>query len=425
LAVAQASVAKNLGLDTSDAEFAQYAVQMEQARARVKFTDAGAFQGGVASALAAGATKEQALAAASAAARLNRDDPGAVGSVANATIATQRVGGFKTPEEAVGFLLSASQQSNVDNLGFQVKNLAPALTAAKLMLKDPDRGRAATQTAALFGTLSKAIGDDTGDITRTNTTSIIGELNKFATEGFTEGTGKKKKTYTLGNDPGTLRGRIDAIANDPVLKAKFIDNMSIENKASREFVKDLLNKGDAYKTFVGASESITAKPEDYEAFAGRLETATPELRAAAVKATTDVREQQRLGSDDVSRRIAAARGKFANALGAVDPNNSLVGVLNRGARLAGFDMMSLAPSNRADPEGLALSYVKQEEARLRGSLFFNRQKTDDQLTPEEAKAVAVLREIKRELETLRQQEMAAANNRGRAAIAERGNHAEK
>jgi hypothetical protein len=141
-----------------------------------------------------------------AAAPFSRLEPENLKQISRASLNIGRVTGVKDPKENIAFLTSASGAAFVDDNAMVAKNLTPAVVAGMAYYRKQDPKEAATQIAAVYGGMTKAGADDTGDSSSTGTIDLISRMAAVF-------------EHRQDIDPGTVAGRLKLIQDRPELRA--------------------------------------------------------------------------------------------------------------------------------------------------------------------------------------------------------------
>lgn len=172
----------------------------------------------VTNAMAAGATSsEDAIAAAKAAAMLNILTPQQTAAATGAAVSLGQAMGGATPQEALNLALTAAGPSAVVDPAKAAQTLSVAVPNVVNQMKDADRRRAAKEAAALFSVMTVEGKDMQGDSSVTAATAFAGQLREFYKDAGVE-------------DPGTLSGRIGLLQKDEQLRAKFLKDLTGEQR---------------------------------------------------------------------------------------------------------------------------------------------------------------------------------------------------
>ena len=140
------------------------------------FRDLGALTDAIGAAVSAGANRDEARSAVSAAAEISKQTPEAVAGLAPAAVDLRRATGSTDGRENLGFLSLAGTQARVVDPQYLARNLAPALISSVATVTEQNKSEAARQSAAIFAAFSKATGDETGKKTKTATIQFTAQL---------------------------------------------------------------------------------------------------------------------------------------------------------------------------------------------------------------------------------------------------------
>jgi hypothetical protein len=165
--------------------------------------------------------------------KIRKFAPTEMAGLAAATIDTQKQTGLGT-DQSLGFLLQLQGQARTKSLKFLAENMTPAVGG--VMNFGADR-----QTAgAMLSALSHGMGDTTGAMSATSAIQLSKQLREFAP----------------GQDIGMS---IEALQNNPEMRAKFLGGASFEAKALPA-IESLLGGGVQAKQFAAARTALSADP---------------------------------------------------------------------------------------------------------------------------------------------------------------------
>lgn len=310
VAATQVELIRNVG---AGPELEQRLAGVESIQESLRFPDRAALISATTQAVssAGGLGIESQLGAVEVAARLAPTAPEDVAPIAGFTEQTMNaLGPGTSPEEAIGFLMSAGAQAGIRSTMVQGRNIAPVVATAGEMGGGPD---AARQAAALFGTLTQV---GSPEESRTATIGLMRALeSQFSAEGVT--------------DPGTLMGRIQAIQQRPELFEELqgsggnIPGVSASLQAT---ARGLLTDpgGLRAQQFATMTQAIQVDESLFEEQATAIEGATRELRGAAAGRAQAGLHERVLGLQSQVARAAEAGETFAD----IDPN-AWMGLLHR------------------------------------------------------------------------------------------------
>lgn len=232
------------------------------------------------------------------AAKLEKLTPENLQTTATSTADLVKATGVKDAREAMALLLSAGSVARPEELGRLSLGAARAVNAGTLSAPGQDKVQAAKEATALFAMLSKV--DKSGESAATATVQLLAQLRELF---------KGRE-----DDPGTIRGRLEAIQGSQDLQKGFLGEFKGNDllaELKEEFVKDL--KGEAI--FKPIFESLTdTKSTDSAELANALKTVTTDVKVfeEALK-TLDLTPQQKLANAQASAQTAVAVQKFGDA----------------------------------------------------------------------------------------------------------------
>jgi hypothetical protein len=211
IARAQSDAVKNFaGLQTVQKQ--ETLDEIKRIALRTGFSDESMLVQAVGAGVSAGATAQQALASAEAAAQLTRVTPDQLPVFSGAAVDLARGTGVTDPQQLLGFLLQTGAVNRATDPAFLAKNLPNVVNNATAMVPSELRQETARQAAAIFSTLTKAGTDVTGDSSNTAATQFMGRMEKFF------GGGELDKSIAQLNDK----------LADPELKAERADELQAE-----------------------------------------------------------------------------------------------------------------------------------------------------------------------------------------------------
>ncbi len=209
IAPAQAGAALNLG--TADPETVKQLLVdvVPKVATEADFPNIQALTKAIEDLASSGESNVQALEAALiAGAKLTREKPEAVGALSAAGIRVGRSAGLTDPESAISLVGSSQALTPIKDIANYAQNLGIVLQSSRIAMKDQPVGAVAQETTALFAALSQAGGKPTGEELTTFISPVISKLDALF-EGRAD-------------DPKSLKGRIDALRNNPELRAEFM-----------------------------------------------------------------------------------------------------------------------------------------------------------------------------------------------------------
>lgn len=354
LAKAQQEAAKNLAAYSAVErdELLQQAVP-EIAR-QTGFADVGALTIALGTAASKGATADEARAAVSAAARVERLTPENVSATAAGAVSVQRQSGIQDPRAAIALLQTTGTQSAITEAAKLVENLPKALGIVSTV-RGQNAEEASRQAAAIFAQVTQGGNDSQGNSSATFTLDFGNRLNKMFSEiekqrvdARSELVRLEKKDDPLEKevvrmeelrqlipalestvDPGTLFGRIEALQKSPEMAKAFIGE-GFGEKQFQVVLKDMLDATSAgAKGLRASADVIQASPQFFEQQAADQASMTPQLRIANAVASASAGVTSQESFDQSAATLKAVRDITEKALTSADTGGFLGGVRNR------------------------------------------------------------------------------------------------
>lgn len=363
----------------------------------------------ISNAASAGATPDQAKAAAEAAARLNRLTPDKVAPNAGGIVSVMAQTGLQDPRQAAALLATAGPISKVDEAAAVAATLPLALgTAATVPNQRPED--AARQIAALYGVASNKGVDETGKSTATFLVDFNNRMNDLFSNMADKQVDARSKielidrkiekgTDTEANrrdreqllqflkesdgmrDPGTIFGRLEAIQQSPGLQRQFLGEAGkFGEQQFQVTLKELINsQSDASKQLQTMAESIRADVQYFESTVTDNANATPQLRGSNFVAGGEASRGALDITNTEGARLAALRARVATDL-SVTRQSGVSGFLDAQVGEMGIKKGSLAGSTFAEESIDALASIRTRIGSLQ----------DGGVTPDEKAKIDLL-----------------------------------
>ncbi len=279
IAPAQAGAALNLG--TADPETVKQLLVdvVPKVATEADFPNLQALTKAVEDLASSGESNVQALEAALiAGAKLTREKPEAVGALSAAGIRVGRSAGLTDPESAISLVGSSQALTPIKDIANYAQNLGIVLQSSRIAMKDQPVGAVAQETTALFAALSQAGGKPTGEELTTFISPVISKLDALF-EGRAD-------------DPKSLKGRIDALRNNPELRAEFMGDAP-DSAVYSVPLNEMLTQGtELAKSLDDALGKITTDVSVFQRMNANVGEGTPQLfltkQAKSVEAQIEV-----------------------------------------------------------------------------------------------------------------------------------------
>lgn len=267
IAKSQADAAKNLsGLSKEEKEDILN-VQAPKIQKETGFPELARITEAIGAGFSSSGDKELTLAVVKEAARISPHSPEQLPTIAAGMLDLSRGTGVTDPAALSGFLLSAGGPNRIDKPEKLAENLAPVVAAGTAYVPNQMKTEAAKDVGAVFAATTKFTTDKQGDRSKSNVNTLLSKMDDVFQE-FKE------------LDPGTWRGRIEAIQNNPQLKESLFST-EWGDASAKKFNRDLFEKGSAVDLDVIASrKQIGFKREMHEQLVEEVNTATPQMKAA-------------------------------------------------------------------------------------------------------------------------------------------------
>lgn len=376
-----------------------------------------------------GGDDQAALAAVRGAAQLTRHAPEQMGAYASGGVNIAKASGLTDMRQNFGLMLSLGQISPVKSPALLAENATPAIRSMTALVNDPDRVRATAEAAALFGTLSNAAADKTGAVTGTSAINFAKDLRGFFEDGISVGTGKKRQLIKPQADPGTLRGRIEALQKDEKLREAFLANTTLRAEYQAP-IETLLrggafrrDQGDDFSTageFKKALGTVTFDAARYDEKTKGLASLTPQLGLATFSAAAAGNIQNAQLAATRAARMAESRRIL---YGTIDANSEGYGDWFR-KQAIGWDAEVEFEQGKKAPESVAIDTLRAFQRDKTMPFWGTKQLPESQWSDNQRKMAD---NIEKQVKILQQMLQAAeqqANSRP-AALAERGGHTER
>jgi len=305
----QAEVRRALG-DVGDAQFRRVLSQIQGIQTETGIADVRQLNLATAAALSAsGGDIQRALATTAAAGRAGRGSPEAMQAISSGALAVANLVPGVTPEQAISFMQQGFGQAFISDIGVMARPSVEAMGAVMPTVASQDSQESARQTMALFAAMTRMRGDPTGRETGSILAVTMSRAREFFggdVPGMTDAEQRRMREQ-LGEDPGTLFGRLQQLRESPEsVRQQFFRMFGAAT--FRPFVEEFI-QGQGLPMAQAAAGQIGFDVGAFERLATSLETATPELQAAMTEARgaggfqQDVLLSRRLAMREEAARI--------------------------------------------------------------------------------------------------------------------------
>jgi hypothetical protein len=366
VAASQAQVRKMIGNVTTD-EFKGFLDQISAIQTQSGFADIGQMNNAAAAILSAtGSNQKTTTEILAAVAPVFRDTPDQLAQFAGAVADVMNV--TKTDAQSASALaLAGLSSARIEQLG-GFANVAQAVGSGRTLLGDLDDQTAGEQIIALFGTLSRFSKDKEGGPTRTAAVTLLQKLEQFGGEG---------------GIPERLKAVQEQLAAGRIREA---DLLSGFEKTSFGAVRDLFRGGDEINQDLLTTISTTkGSVEQFQALVNDLNTATPQLQAAAFG--------DRIAMATEQAQLGTAGGEAALLAQARQARGAAAAGVNAFTNTAAFNFMDLdrmLPGGFNTPEQQAqreLNFLLSMQRELRSAGDTESANADRQLVRDQIKIV--------------------------------------
>jgi len=305
-------------------------------------------RGGSAMSARGALSKEAAMKAVAASARLVPEDMGEGEEVAGAALDLMKVTGSDDAKGAAGFLMEVAKRARLTKTGAVARNLVQPLIASML------RGDTEQEAAALFAAITTGAGDPRGEMSGTSMATLAQQLAEELP------------------DLASTRARIEAVQKSPELQAKILPDLKGEAKTKGVMEQLLTGEGgvsQAYQEYLATMPGVEESAESYRKLVGMIE-GTEIQRTARFGRMLDATMEQLATADQRGARIGLIREKFApllrqTGMGALATDLEGLSVRASGDDLADF-LRSLEEQERTlRGQGGGETWLRNE-ARKRG-----------------------------------------------------------
>lgn len=422
----QAMLVKNLATSTTD-EKSGFMERIAKMQRETKFQSLphmyrAAAEGASASAGNIPATEDALRASLS----LTRDNPQDLEVLVGAALDIQKASGQKDAKKNLGFLMQVGTESRVAGLRNTAMNVAPAVSVAAKTVTS-DQKQATIDAGALFASLSNEGVDPTGEVTRNAVQVITGELRSFFKEGVKVNLPGRNRPVTIKpkEDPNTIEGRIRVLQEDPRLRQAFMDSAKFGRERFRIPFEQLVNKGQTAGAFDQARRNLTFDDSTYNQLSKELEGITPSM----VLSNAQKKGAGSTQSYEVSQELEAQRSLAReNTLKILEKttghsNSRMPWLVRTAGPRWGFNALEgIAGAVGASPEDMGIAALKTRQKEITAGssswasrfvpgparglvepLLRGRDKTREELTPEQRRAYDSLQEQTDILRELRDQ----------------------
>ncbi len=334
------------------------------------FADLGKITEAIGAGYSASGDLKATISAVEAAAALTRLTAEQLPVVASGALDVARGSGSSDARENLAFLLSAGKSARIEDPARLSRTVAPTVSSGVATVPGQDRKQAAIEIASLFTTFNQAATDVTGDSTRTATTTFLATLDAFF---------KSQE-----NDPGTVFGRIQALQQDPELRAQFFDKPFGEVAFRKAFEQVADDSTDLAKAMKAAAAEINFGTETYMQKVKELESATPQIVIASSVAKVEAAAQATRFEDTAG----ASREAIAKITDETLSATNTGGIVNFVGKA--FETMFASMGMSAERSRMAQTDAELLQASLQ-SLLIRRQELESKpITPEIEKALATI-----------------------------------
>jgi hypothetical protein len=216
------------------------------------FADQSALLSGLGGAYSQAGDVETSLKAVEAAAKMTRQTPAALPTIAAGLAGLGTATGTTDAEANAALLLSTGKASAVTTQAGIAKNLAPVISASTMTVPTQDTQAASKEIAALFAVVSNQQKDFTGDTTKTQTSKFIREMGVFFD--------------TLGEKTSEINSKINELETKdivtPLEKAK-LDKADFDVAEKTEAANRLRGRGgpDEAESVIALAEATASRDE--------------------------------------------------------------------------------------------------------------------------------------------------------------------
>lgn len=309
---------------------------------RAEFADVNQIVTALGAGISAGGKPSTVVSAVTEAAKVTRQSPEELAATAGAAIDIAGATKIDDATRTLGFLLSSAAQARAEDPLKFARYVAPTVRESLLTVPEQAREQAAKEAGALFGEISKIIGDTTGERTRTVQRDLIMNLREvFKEEG-----------------PTTLFKRLEEIRADPELREQFLKDASKESRLAIE----ALTTREGMRGLEQARGQISFDAARFRELAEETRAGTPQLRLATAGEAQETLIK-RFELSDVEGRTAQARKALT------DVYSKTRGAYFYGSRLVS-DALDIAEFDftRLEPESKVAGLFRQR-AREIGQAF--------------------------------------------------------
>ena len=217
--------------------------------------------------------KDLTIDAVTAAAEITPHTPEQIKTVTAGILDISRGSGVTDPRAISGFLLSAGGPNRIDRPEKLAENLAPVVSAGVSYVPDQQKTAASKDIAALFATTTKFLVDKEGDKSKTNVNQMLSRIDTVFKE-FPE------------LDPGTIRGRVEAIQQNPKLRESLFET-EWGDASSKKLNQDIFTKDSAAdKDVIQSRTEIRFDKQIHENLVKQVNEATPQIKRARERQKT-------------------------------------------------------------------------------------------------------------------------------------------
>ncbi|MEM6258032.1 MAG: hypothetical protein AAGI37_06925 [Planctomycetota bacterium] len=335
IATAERNLKENLA-SASDEEVGQ-AIEAAREIAQQRSLPIAQTTDALASALSArGGNLDEAIRLTDLAAQVRPDQPGSLGNISGAIGDIFNAIGAESELEALGFLQTVGTQSRVPSAEQQARTVPAAITGIV------SEGFTPQEAGALFAALSVGTADTTGESTRTASINFAQQLNTF---------------FKTAQRDERGASAIEALQQDPQLAQSFLDNLSLEARASAP-ARALV--GDASSSVASGFTSNIEQFGDRGSLIATAEQQIERLNSGQLEATAAIdRDLKSLVDQLNANNLALAR------VGAIRDNLSEVLRASGSSALAQrIDEFIFDANNFASPEEAVKDLIDLLEDRV-------------------------------------------------------------
>lgn len=298
-------------------------------------------------------------------------------------------------KQLIGLVLSTQGEARITSLS-SFKNVAPAIAAGAVVDTGSDRIGAIKESAAAFAAVGAAIKDPEGSLTKGAIARLTTKLAELLPEKDVVVGGE---VVRVGTGLKTLDERLKAVQGSTGLQEEFFRGGDDFSPASFEgpvmpVIEDLLTNtaGEAARRYEAALRNITTDQASVDRLISKLDTASPELRAASQAARGSAAGDASLlgmGEAGIKARIEQAHMRAYEA-SLASTGERIMSTVDAVTRIDRLDMDS-TPEELAS-EAIEKTHSLERDLRKSGFLNLGGPRDLDELSTEEQERLAIIRE---------------------------------